>query len=323
MADDRGKRDAIAQKRVNRNGIVVFLRRLVKEKPLGVFGGIILLLLIFVAVFASQLAPYGFNDTNMRAVMQPPSLKYLLGTDHLGRDMLSRIIFGARISIIVGLAASLIDVAVAAFIGLVSGFSGGKTDLFIQRLVDAVIIFPNLFFYLAILSVLGPGIWQVILVLGVLGGVGSSRIIRSNVMQIKNNTYVDAVRSMGARQYRILLRHVLPNVMAPLIIIFTVSMGGVILSEATLSFLGLGIPPPEPSWGGMLSGAGRRYMENAPWMAIWPGLFLSLAVFGVNMLGDAVRDLLDPRLRGGVGGLGEFGVKRAKKALGKRPAANS
>ena len=317
-----GKRDSAMQGRTSRNWLVTLLSRLIREKPMGTAGGIILLLLILVAVFADLLAPYGFNDVNMRAVMKPPSAQYLLGTDNVGRDILSRIIYGARISIVVGLAASAIDVTVAAFLGLVSGFAGGKTDLIIQRFVDAIIVFPNLFFYLAVLSVVGPGLWQVILVLGVLGGVGSSRIIRSAVMQIRSNVYVDAVKSMGATQSRILMRHVLPNTMAPLLIIFTVAMGGVILSEATLSFIGLGIPPPQPSWGGMLSGSGRRYMENAPWMAIWPGLFLSLAVFGINMLGDALRDLLDPRLRGGVGGLGQFGSKRAEKQLQKKSNAN-
>jgi len=285
---------------------------------MGLAGGIILLLAVMVAVFADLLAPYGFNEVNMAQVLKPPSLTYLLGTDNLGRDMLSRIIYGARISIIVGICASSMDVIMAVFIGFISGYFGGKVDLILQRFVDSIIIFPNLFLYLAVMSVTGPGLAQVIFVLGILSGVGSSRVIRSAVMQTKLNTYIEASRAIGSPHFLVLVRHILPNVMAPIIIIFSIAMGGMIISEASLSFLGLGVPPPAPSWGGMLSGSGRRYMLTAPWMAIWPGLFLSIVVYGVNMLGDAVRDLLDPRLRGGVGGLGEYGVKKAKKALEKK-----
>jgi len=247
-----------------------------------------------------------------------PSRHYILGTDQLGRDMLSRIIHGARISMYVGLGAAGLDAFVATLIGLISGYFGGKVDLILQRFVDSVIVFPALFFYLAIMAIIGPGLLQVTFCIGILSGVGSSRLIRSAVMGAKQNVYVEAAHAIGAPSRRILLRHILPNVFAPVIIIFTIAMGAVIIAEATLSFLGFGIPPPAPSWGGMLSGAGRRYMVDAPWMAIWPGLALSLVVYGINMFGDAMRDLLDPRLRGGMGGMGAYGTEKAKKALAKK-----
>lgn len=292
--------------------------RLATEKPMGTIGGVIVVLFLGVGVLADLLAPYGIIDTNMRAVLLPPSGQYILGTDQLGRDLLSRIIYGARISMFVGLGAAALDAVLATIIGIISGYFGGKVDLVIQRLVDSVIVFPNMFFYLSVMALIGPGLIQVILVLGILSGIGSSRLVRSTVMAARNNVYIEASRSIGSSNIRTLLRHVLPNVFAPIIIIFTLAMGGAIIAEASLSFLGMGIPPPTPSWGGMLSGAGRRYMLQAPWLVIWPGLALSLVVYGINMLGDAMRDLLDPRLRGGVGGLGEYGVRKAMRALEKR-----
>jgi peptide/nickel transport system permease protein len=285
----------------------VFIR-LVKEKPLGTLGGAIVLILFLTAVFADVLAPYGYQDMVLADRLVPSSPQHLLGTDNLGRDMLSRIIYGARISMYVGLGGSALEIIVAMLIGLISGFFTGKTDLIIQRFVDAWMSFPPLFIYLTVMAILGPGLIQVILVLGISSGIRSSRVVRSAVIAINGNVYVEAARAIGAKNSRIVIRHILPNVMAPIIIIFTLAMGRMILSEATLSFLGFGIPPPVPSWGGMLSGRGRTYMLQAPWMALWPGLALAIVVYGINMLGDAVRDLLDPRLRGGLGRYS--GVKR-------------
>jgi len=304
-----------------RGPLLDFFVRLVREKPMGTFGAIIVLGLLVTGVSADLLAPYGFNQIHLMDTLQPPSSKYVLGTDQLGRDMLSRVIYGARISMLVGLGAAALDVVVAVLIGMFSGYLGGKVDLFLQRFVDATIVFPHLFFYLAVMAIIGPGLLQVIFVLGILRGIGSSRIIRSAVMGIKQNMYVDSARALGAGTRRILLRHVLPNVAAPTIIVFTVAMGQVIIAEASLSFLGFGIPPPTPSWGGMLSAESRDYMMDAPWMAIWPGLALSLVIYGINMFGDAVRDLIDPRLRGGVGGLGGHGSGRAARALKKKGTA--
>ena len=278
-----------------------FLVRLVKEKPMGTFGAVIVMIMLLTAIFAGVLAPYGMNRISLADRLEGPSAEHFLGTDNLGRDLFSRIIHGARISIYVGLGASFLSAFGATIIGLISGFIGGKTDVIIQRFVDAWMCFPGLVIFLTVLSIVGPGLVQVILVLGVSASIGSSRVVRSAVMNVKENLYVQAAMSIGASTSSIIVRHILPNIIAPVIIIFTLGIGGMILAEATLSFLGLGIPAPTPSWGGMLSGSGRTYMVKAPWMAIWPGLSLVIVIYSINMLGDAVRDLLDPRLRGGSG----------------------
>lgn len=280
--------------------------RLIKEKPLGTVGGVIVLVLLIVGVFAHLLAPYGFNEIFVGPRLGAPSPENLLGCDQLGRDLLSRIIYGARISVVVGLSVSAIAVVLSTFIGVVCGYIGGKLDLVVQRFVDAWLCIPPLFLILTLIAVAGPGMLQVIVVLGVLFGIGQSRIVRGATIGIRYNTYLEAARAIGSGTGRVLLKHVLPNVMAPIIVLFTITMGGAILAEATISFLGFGIPPPTPSWGGMLSEAGRRYMLMAPHLAIWPGLFLAVVVYGINMLGDALRDLLDPRLRGGLGRYGRM-----------------
>ena len=234
-----------------------------------------------------------------------PSTKYLLGTDHLGRDMLSRIIFGARVSMIVGIAAGAMTVLIALVIGVPSGVIGGKFDMVVQRFVDGWLCFPLLVLFLAAVSVVGPGLLQIIIILGLVQGIAVSRIIRSAVINIREELYVKAAKAIGSPTRRTIIRHILPNIMPPVIIVFSTQVPGSILSEANLSFLGLGIPPPQPSWGGMLSGTGRNYMFLAPWMALWPGLAISIAIYGLNMFGDAVRDLLDPRLKGGLGDIPE------------------
>ena len=287
------------------------LRRLVKEKPLGAIGGVITVVLLFTGLFADVLAPFGMNETDKLNFLAPPSAQYWLGTDHLGRDMLSRIIYGARVSVVVGLTSSAITVAIAVFIGVLSGYIGGPFDLMVQRVVDAVMALPGLVLLLVIISMIGPGMWSVIVTLGVLGGISSSRIIRSAVIGIKENAYVSAAQAIGCRRSTMFLRHLLPNIMAPIIILFSLNIPGVILSEASLSFLGFGIPAPQPSWGGMLGGKARPYMMSAPWMVLWPGIALAVVVFGTNIFGDALRDLLDPRLRGGAGRYGVMGIGKA------------
>jgi peptide/nickel transport system permease protein len=274
------------------------LWRLVKEKPLGAFGGMMVLGLLLCAAFAPWFAPYPYDETNVRQRLKPPSAQFYLGTDNLGRDLFSRIVYGARVSVTVGFAAVALSVLLATTLGVLSGYFGGWVDVLVQRVVDAWMAFPPLFFVLSIMAVLGPGLLNVILALGVVTAANRSRIIRSATLAAKENQFVEAAQAVGASHLRIILLYILPNVMAPIIIIATNALGGVILAEAALSFLGLGVPPPHPSWGEMLSGSGRSYMYKAPWMAIWPGVAISLAVFGFNMLGDALRDLLDPRLRG-------------------------
>ena len=290
-----------------------FFIRLWREKPLGTLGAAIVLILLLTGILADFLAPYGMSEIHMRDMLEPPSAEYLLGTDQLGRDILSRIIYGARVSVVVGLATTSIIVLVAAIIGIPSGFFGGKYDIIIQRFVDAWMAFPGLIILLTVMSIVGRGLLQIILVMGILGGIGSSRIIRSAVISIKENTYFTAAEVVGSPTPRTILRHIFPNIMAPVVIIFSTSIGGVILAEAGLSFLGFGLPPDVASWGGMLSGEGRMYMEIKPDMALWPGLCLSIVVYGVNMFGDAARDLMDPRLRGGVGHYS--GMKRKKTGI--------
>jgi peptide/nickel transport system permease protein len=272
--------------------------RLVKEKPLGAFGGLLVLVLMLCAIFAHWIAPYPYDETNVRQRLKPASAQFYLGTDNLGRDVFSRIIYGARISVTVGFGAVTLSVLLATIMGVTSGYFGGKVDVFVQRIVDAAMAFPPLVILLSIMAALGPGLLNVILVLGIVPSANRSRVIRSATLAAKENQYVEAARAVGASHLRIILCYILPNIMAPIIIVATNALGAVILVEATLSFLGFGVPPPYPSWGEMLSGSGRSYMYKAPWMAIWPGVAISLAVFGFNMLGDALRDLLDPRLRG-------------------------
>ncbi len=285
--------------------------RLVKEKPLGTFGGLIVLVLFLVGILAPLIAPYGYNYQDANARLQAPSMKYLLGTDNIGRDLLSRIIYGARISMIVGLAVPSISTVLTLLIGGTSAYLGGKIDMIVQRFVDTVMCFPGLVIMLTVVAIIGPGLTQVILLLGILGGLGGgNRVARSVVVSIKQNMYVEAAKAAGATNWRIMVKHILPNIMAIVIVSFSMGMGGAILAESTLSFLGYGIPPPAPSWGGMLSGPARSYMLQAPWMALWPGLALALVVYGMNMLGDGLRDVLDPRLRGG---LGRYGTTKGKK----------
>ena len=303
--------------------LIQLLSRLVKEKPLGAIGGVITLALLFTGLFADVLAPYGMNETDKLNFLASPSAQYWLGTDHLGRDMLSRIIFGARVSIVVGLTSSAITVGIAVVIGVLCGYIGGPFDLMVQRVVDAVMALPGLVLLLVIISMIGPGMWSVIMTLGVLGGISSSRIIRSAVMGIKENAYVAAAQAIGCRRSAMFFRHLLPNIMAPIIILFSLNLPGVILSEASLSFLGFGIPAPQPSWGAMLGGKARPYMMSAPWMVLWPGIALAVVVFGTNIFGDALRDLLDPRLRGGAGRFGIIGSgKDLTKALRGKLAGN-
>ena len=281
-----------------RRPLADFFVRLLRDKPLGVVGGVIALILLFSGIFAGVLAPYGINDISLMDRFLGPSSKHLLGADQIGRDILSRLIHGARVSLIVGLSATSAAVVVAAIIGVPSGFFGGKYDVTLQRFVDALIAFPSLLILLTLMSVVGHGMLQIILVMGILHGIGTSRVVRSAVIGIKEHDYFLAARAIGNTNARLVTRHVLPNIVAPTIVIFTIAIGSMILWEASLSFLGFGLPPDVPSWGGMLSHEGRLYMETKPELAFYPGLCLTVVVYGINMFGDAMRDLLDPRLRG-------------------------
>lgn len=275
-----------------------FVRRLFRDKPLGAAAGVVFLLFLFFGVFADVLAPYGFNEISPVNRMKPPSLKFWFGTDHLGRDVLSRCLYGAKLSVIIGLSAAGIATVISVVIGIFTGFLGGRFDMVTQRFVDGWMSFPDLVILIVVVSVIGPGMPQIIGTLGLLLGIAGSRIIRSAVVSVRENMYVHAAQSIGASTGRILWRHILPNVLPPVIVLFTTRVGAVILAESGLSFLGLGVPPPAPTWGGMLSGSGRTYMFQGPWLALAPGLCLTVVVYATNMFGDALRDVLDPRMRG-------------------------
>ena len=282
----------------SRPALVTFLVRLVREKPLGAVGGAVFLVFLLCGIFADFLAPYGVNETNMEHRLEAPSWDFPLGTDHLGRDVLSRILIGAQLSMIVAFLAAGFATVVSLAIGVVSGYFGGKTDMVVQRGVDAWMTFPDLVLLIVIISVVGPGVVQIVVVLGLLYGIAGSRIVRGAVISVKENMYTHAAQSIGARTWHILIRHIVPNVMPVVIVLFTTRIGAVILTEAGLSFLGLGVPPPAPTWGSMLSGTGRTYMYLGAWLALAPGLCLTIVVYAINVYGDALRDLLDPRMRG-------------------------
>ncbi len=273
--------------------------RMLRRKPLGTIGGAIVLVMLLSAVFADVVTPYGFSQTSLRERFIAVNGDHWLGTDQLGRDVLTRILYAARISLYVGFGAVALGSVLATGLGIFSAYWGGRVDLFLQRLVDAWMAFPPLLILMSIMSLLGPSVLNITLVLGIAAGIRESRIVRGVAMSIKENTYIEGTRALGSGHVRVTLVHILPNVLPTIIVVATTGLSTIILTEASLSFLGLGVPPPHPTWGGMLSLAGLDHMYRAPWLAIWPAVALSLAVFGFNMLGDALRDLLDPRLKGG------------------------
>ena len=272
--------------------------QMLRRKPLGTVGAVIVLVMVGAAAFAELLSPYGFAQTSLTERFIAMNGSHWLGTDQLGRDLLTRLMYGARISLYVGFGAVALGSLLATIVGVLSAYFGGKLDLWLQRVVDAWMAFPPLLLLMSIMSLLGPSVVNITTVLGIAFGIQNSRIIRGVALSIKEHQFVEAARALGARHVRITIGHLLPNVMPTIIVVATTGLSTVILTEASLSFLGLGVPPPYPTWGGMLSLAGLDHMYRAPWLAIWPAVALSLAVFGFNMLGDALRDLLDPRLKG-------------------------
>jgi peptide/nickel transport system permease protein len=272
---------------------------MVRRKPLGTIGAAIVIVMLLLAVLADVLTPYGFAETNLRERFVAISGSHWLGTDQIGRDVATRILYGARISLYVGFGAIAIASVIATLLGIFSAYWGGRVDILLQRVVDAWMAFPGLLILMSIMSLLGPSVLNITLVLGIAAGIRDSRIVRGVALSIRENTYVEGALAMGSGHTRVTLVHILPNVLPTIIVVATTGLSTVILTEASLSFLGLGVPPPYPTWGGMLSLAGLDHMYRAPWLAIWPAVALSLAVFGFNMLGDALRDLLDPRLKGG------------------------
>lgn len=263
--------------------------------------GLFLILFVsIVAIFADFIAPYDpvkiDSQTMVRDSLLPPSSKHLMGTDILGRDVFSRLVYGARISLGVGMAAVLLMVILGLVAGAIAGYYGGWLDSLLMRLADVFFAFPYVLGSIALISVLGFGVHNVILAIGILGWPSIARVFRSSVLQVKQNDYIAAARALGASDFRIIVKHILPNAIAPVLVYATMSVGGAIIAEAALSFLGIGVQPPTPSWGYMLSES-RNYIFTSPWLMIFPGLAILLTVLGFVLLGDGLRDALDPRLK--------------------------
>lgn len=271
---------------------------LTRRQPLGAFSIVVVILLVVVAALANVIAPYNPIANNVGPSMAAPSWDHLLGTDNFGRDVFSRVVFGARTSLYVGLGATFFATFFATILGAVSGYAGGVVDYLFQRLVDVAQAVPALILLIGVVVVLGPSTTNVILAIALRFSLALSRITRGAVIAVRDTPYVEATRSLGASQLRTLVMHVLPNIFPTVIVLISTSIGTVIVAEAGLSFLGYGVPPPQPSWGSMMSAEGRAYMLIGPWILVAPTIALGLVVFAMNMLGDALRDELDPRMRG-------------------------
>lgn len=269
-----------------------------RRKPLGAVGGLLILVVVLAAGLAPFLTPYNPIQVQGEDRLFAPGAVHPFGTDSFGRDVFARVVFGAQVSLYVGFLSVALCTGVAAVVGILSGYFGGPFDDLVQRVVDAVMALPFLILMLTIMILLGASATNVGLALGILFGVRNSRVVRAAVISMKENQYMEAARAVGAPDTRILLLYVLPNIFGPLMVIATITWGAAVLAESQLSFLGFGVPPPYPSWGRMVSEDGRRFLEKAPWIAFFPGVAISITVFGFNMLGDALRDVLDPRLRG-------------------------
>ena len=272
--------------------------RFIKEKPLGAVGGFILLSAILIAVFAATLTPYSPDEFDADSRLTPPDSTHWFGTDHIARDVYTRVLFGSRVSLLVGFIAVATSTVIGTVLGVASAYFGRTLDLLLQRVVDSLQAIPGLVLALTLIAALGPSLFAVILAITIVRWPGTTRTVRSVALSIKESQYADAARAIGASDMRIMFRHITPNVMAPVIVVGSAVLGGAIVTEASLSFLGLGVPANIPTWGNMLGQAQQRYIAAGPWTSIFPGVALTITVFGINVLGDAIRDVLDPRLRG-------------------------
>ena len=275
------------------------LRRLIREKPLGFWGGLLpIVLVVLLAVLARPIARVEPNHQDADAILQGPSSAHWLGADENGRDVLARVAYGARISLTVSFVSVAIGIGIATIIGMVSGFFGGMVDTVIQRVIDILMAFPSFVLILLLAGLLGASERNTILAIALVLIAGASRVVRGQVLYVKTNTYMEAAHVIGAGRTRILLRHVFPNIFDVVVVICSINIGFAIITEAALSFLGLGVPPPTPDWGSMVSGTSAAYLSQAPWIVAAAAIALGVTVFAFNMLGDALRDVLDPRLRG-------------------------
>ena len=270
---------------------------LIRRQPLASAGGLVVLIMIFASIFANFLSPYDPEAASWKDQLSPPSAEFWLGTDAFGRDILTRIIFGARTALFVGFTAAFVGATSGLILGVASAYFGGRFDIICQRLVDIVMAFPLIVLALAVVATLGPGTVNVIIAITIPFIPQCARVVRSSALAIREIPYVDAARALGFSHTRIIMKHMIPNVMAPYLIMLTTFVGQAILLEASLSYLGMGVQEPTPAWGLMLQGGAEEFAESAPWVPIFPGLAITIAVFGFNLFGDGLRDVLDPRLR--------------------------
>ena len=273
------------------------LAKMIRRQPLGAAGAVIVIAMFLMAAFADFITVYDPELNAFEDMLLPPGDQYFLGTDQFGRDVLTRIIYGSRTALLVGFSAAFMGAFTGLVLGVASAYFGGRFDLLFQRVMDVFLAFPLIIMALAIVSIFGPGLENVIIAITIPFIPQCARVVRSNALAIREIPYVDAARALGFGHARIILRHMVPNVMAPFLIMLSTFVGHAILLEASLSYLGLGVAEPTPAWGLMLQGGAEEYAESAPWMAIWPGVAISIAVFGFNLFGDALRDVLDPKLR--------------------------
>lgn len=282
---------------VKKKPFLVVLGKLMRSHPLGTAGALIVLAMFFLSIFAEVITVFDPELNAFEDMLLPPGAPYYLGTDQFGRDVLTRLIYGARTALFVGFTAAFIGAFSGLVLGVASAYFGGRFDLYFQRVMDVFLAFPLIIMALAIVAIFGPGIENVIIAITIPFIPQCARVVRSNALAIREIPYVDAARALGFGHARIILRHMVPNVMGPFLIMISTFVGHAILLEASLSYLGLGVQEPTPAWGLMLQGGAEEYAESAPWMAIWPGVAISLSVFGFNLFGDAIRDILDPKLR--------------------------
>ena len=275
--------------------IKMIIRRFIKHK-LALFGLIITVFLILMSLFGLYLLPHTPTEQSLRNRFAPPSPEHRMGTDELGRDQLARIVSGGRVSIALGFVVSITSVLIGSTLGVVSGYMGGKIDDLLMRFVDFMLSLPLLAVLLIAAFIIGPGFWNMVLVLVIFGWMGICRVVRGETLALKEEEFIQASRALGVPTPLILLRHIIPNVMAPVLVYATLGVGNAILQESYLSYLGLGIQPPTPSWGNMLMNA-RQYLSSAPWLALWPGFFIFITILAFNFMGDGLRDALDPKLK--------------------------
>lgn len=267
-----------------------------RRNKMAMVGAITIILLIFIAVFAPWVAPYNPYKVDLKEQFIAPGAKYLLGTDMYGRDVLSRVIFGTRISLIIGLVPSIISMVLGSVLGIISGYYGGKVDTVIMRVADMVMAFPSLLLAMAVMYTLGANLYNIFIALSIVGWAGTARVVRAQTLSIKEKEFVEAARAIGVKNWIIMIRHIFPNCVAPLLVLLTLGIPEAIMSEASLSFLGVGAQPPTPSWGLMISN-GKEYLFSAPWVAITPGFAILIIVLAFNFLGDGLRDALDPFMK--------------------------